>query len=170
MGLPKKQQIFVERYLSNGFNASEAARHAGYSLETAGAIGYNLLKNVEIKKAIAEGMRDRAMEADEVLARLAAHARGDMGEFIDNDGSINISKARAAQQLHLVKKITHTRRVHEGNETETVSIELYDAQNALATIAKHLGLLSDRAVNLNLTPEQLAQLSDDELRKLIDKR
>ncbi len=46
-----KQQTFVEEYLVD-LNATQAALRAGYSPKTAGAIGFNLLKKVEVQDAI----------------------------------------------------------------------------------------------------------------------
>lgn len=49
--LNRKQRAFVKEYLID-FNATQAAKRAGYSERTAYSIGHNLLKNIEIHKAI----------------------------------------------------------------------------------------------------------------------
>lgn len=45
---------FVEAYIANGGNATEAAKTAGYSAKTAYSQGGRLLKNVEIQRSIAD--------------------------------------------------------------------------------------------------------------------
>ena len=46
-----KQEKFIAKYLKD-FNATAAAKRAGYSAKTAYATGHYLLKNAEIKKII----------------------------------------------------------------------------------------------------------------------
>jgi phage terminase small subunit len=149
-GLTNKQSAFVEAYLACGFNASEAARQAGYAKP--GQQGHRLLKNVEIAAAIQQGLTERAMPATEVLARIAEHARGTMDDFLDDAGDIDLTRARERGRLHLVKSRSVTK---EGER-----IELYDAQSALALLAKHHGLLVER-VDLNDITDY-ADVSPDE--------
>lgn len=47
----KRQELFVTEYLVD-FNATQAAKRAGYSEKTAYAKGHELLKNVEVKAAV----------------------------------------------------------------------------------------------------------------------
>lgn len=47
--LTRKQQVFCQEYMANGYNATQAAIKAGYSKKTAYSIGQRLLKNVEVK-------------------------------------------------------------------------------------------------------------------------
>lgn len=49
-----RKAVFVEAYIANGGNATEAAKKAGYSAKTAYSQGGRLLKDVEIQRAIAE--------------------------------------------------------------------------------------------------------------------
>lgn len=56
LGLTEKQQRFVDEYLVD-LNATQAAIRAGYSADTAGAIGFENLKKPEIQLAIAEARR-----------------------------------------------------------------------------------------------------------------
>lgn len=134
-GLTNKQRAFVEEYLACGFNASEAARRAGYSENTARQQGQRLLTNVDIAAAIQQGLAERAMPATEVLARLAEHARGTMDDFLDDAGDIDLKRGRERGRLHLVKSRSVTK---EGER-----IELYDAQAALALLGRHHKLFTD---------------------------
>ena len=55
MALTGKQQLFVEEYLID-LNATQAAIRAGYSVNTAEAIGFENLRKPKIAQAIAERM------------------------------------------------------------------------------------------------------------------
>ena len=88
------------------------------------------------------------MQSDEVLTRLTAQARGSMADFITVDGlgavNINLKSAQTKDNLHLIRKIRKTtKHTKTGNET-TVELELYDAQAALAQLARIHGLNNDR--------------------------
>lgn len=135
-GLTNKQKLFVEYYLQF-LNATEAAKRAGYSDKTAYSIGWENLRKPEIAAAIQDGLTARAMPADEVLARLAEHARGDIREFVrtNADGTPDGFSLAADRPLHRVKKVTVT--------DKGWSFEMYDAQAALSLLGKHHGLFSN---------------------------
>jgi len=59
MALTDKQQRFVDEYLID-LNATQAAIRAGYSVDTAGSIGHELLKKPEMVDAIAEAKAERS--------------------------------------------------------------------------------------------------------------
>lgn len=80
--LSDKQQRFVDEYL-DCLNATEAARRAGYKHPN--KQGPALLVNLGIAAHVAVGLRKRTLSKEEVLARLTAHARGDMGDFLRVD-------------------------------------------------------------------------------------
>lgn len=77
-----KQQIFVEEYCSNGFNATKAALSAGYSEKTAASQGQRLLKNVEISNAIKETLDHLSLSAEELTKRTADIARGNLADYM----------------------------------------------------------------------------------------
>lgn len=58
MTLTAKQQRFVEEYCSNGFNATQAAKSAGYSEKTAWSIGQENLKKPLVKEALDKFMQE----------------------------------------------------------------------------------------------------------------
>ncbi|EUJ51807.1 terminase small subunit [Paenilisteria rocourtiae] len=53
----KKYRVFALAYVSNGFNATEAAKTAGYSEKTAESQASRLLKNVKVLEFIDEEMK-----------------------------------------------------------------------------------------------------------------
>jgi phage terminase small subunit len=152
--LNMKQQAFVEEYLKD-FNATQAAIRAGYSAKTAGSIGGQLLKKLEISRAIKEGVAERAMGADEVLLRIADIARGSLDDCLDEHGNISMVKARENGKLHLVRRYSSSEKFGE-------EVELYDKLKALELLGKNngaLGELKDALLkNLDLDKLTLNQL------------
>lgn len=140
MALTDKQQTFITEYLKH-WNATRAAITAGYSERSARAIGCENLTKPDISAEIKRRIEANAMSGDEVLARLAKQARGSMGDFVDViDGAnlpmLNWERAAENGMLDLVKEIKI--------EQDCISFKLYDAQSALVTLGKALGVLTDR--------------------------
>jgi len=156
--LTNRQRVFVELYLTL-WNATEAAKQAGYSKKTANEQASRLLANVSVKAAVAERLSEKHATAEEVIARLTAHSRGNMDDFIGPLHRIDIDQARERGVMSLVKKIkekTTTISKSEGEDIETheIEIELYDAQAATVQLGKALGVFASEApqvtVNNNL--------------------
>ena len=131
--LTNRRRVFIEEYLECGFNATEAARRAGYKHPN--VKGSQLVKVSAIAEKIAQRIKEKSMTADEVLLRLAEQARGDISKFLTSTGAIDWDAVRA--KGHLVKSITHTK----GNRSR---IDIHDAQSALALLGKHLRLFIER--------------------------
>lgn len=150
MALTPKQQKFINEYFACGMNATEAAKRAGYSEHTAYAIGWENLRKPEIKEVIEQRFKDMLPSSDEVLARLADHARGDIGELWDEaTGQIDWEKARENGKTALIKRIKHktiitTDKDGEGTTITEDELELHDPQKALQLIGKHHKLFVDR--------------------------
>ena len=155
MGLNAKQRLFVEEYLVC-MNASEAARRAGYAPKWADRYGYKLRHRPAVEEAIAQRIAERAMDAAEVLARLAQQARGEQYRYLCEDGTVDLAGLIGSGLAHMVKG-THWDR--NGNLT----IEFYDAQSALVHIGKHLGLFTERVQQLNI---DVSKLADEQLERI----
>ena len=99
--LTPKQQAFAEYYLQCG-NASEAARLAGYSKKTAGRIGEQNLKKLDIRQYIQEHMKaasdERIAKADEVMEYFTRVMRGEEKDAFGLDVSIS-DRNKAAELL-----------------------------------------------------------------------
>lgn len=136
--LTNKQQVFVNEYLAC-WNATEAAQRAGYSRKTANEQGSRLLANVSVRDAITARIKELKAGADEVLLRLASHARGSMDDFVTGE-TLDLDKARRLGKMHLIKKFRVTTSTDgEAFETHRTEVELYDAQAATVQLAKILG-------------------------------
>lgn len=144
-----KRQAWVEEYLKC-WNATEAARRTGFA--NPNTQGPRLLLDVSINQRIHERIREIAMSSEEVVVRLAAIARSDMGDFLDITDTrflVDLNKAKELGLTHLIKKVksrTVKSRSRDGAETEVIDVEaeLYDKQAALVTLGRHLGLFGDK--------------------------
>ena len=176
MGLSPKRRAFVEAYLKT-FNATQAAKEAGYSEKTAHSQGPRLLGFVDVAAEIKKRLDEMVMSADEVLRLLSRQATASHKSWIkvDNDGKIyfDFSDPEAQENIDLIKKIkTKTRHEREGKkdfEVEWVEVELYDSQRALELIGRHHQLFTDRVdLSTGGKPIDLTLLSDDQLKRLED--
>lgn len=155
----KKQRVFIEEYL-RCWNASEAARRAGYKTK-ANVIGAELIALPSIKAVVEKRIDEMKMDTDEVLSRLASYARGSLEPFIriNDDGTtdFDFSHPDAKKNIHLIKKIKTKRKIlveGKGDEAESwehewVEVELHDPVHCLELIGKHKRLFEEN-VNLNL--------------------
>ncbi len=157
------------------WNATEAYHkaHPKASRETCRVEGSKTLTKPNISIEIERRLNEIAMTTDEVLARLARHARGSHEPWmkIDEDGYVHLdfSSEEAKQNLDLIKKIKtkRTRRV-EGHgedaeqwEDKYVEIELVDSQNALLQLGKYHQLFAERVkVDMPLSVVGLTVLLD----------
>jgi hypothetical protein len=73
-----RRKTFIEAYIANGFNATQAAITAGLSPKTAYSSGHRMLKSVETKSAIAVRLKQSDAVAEintdrtrQALARIA---------------------------------------------------------------------------------------------------
>lgn len=159
-----KQSRFVQEYLID-LNATQAAKRAGYSDETAYSQGQRLLKNAEIARAVEMAMERRESRTeitqDRVLAELAKIGFADMRKLLrwtgnlpkfdedeaEKSGEVEISVANFVQLFDsddldddiaaCISEISQTR---EG----ALKVKLHDKQAALVSIGRHLGMFKER--------------------------
>jgi phage terminase small subunit len=145
-----RQRIFVDEYLKC-FNATKAAILAGYSENTARAIGSENLTKPDIKSEIDARIAESHMSADEALKLMAEQARGDIGDLLDDNGLLDLRLARSKGMTKLLRKIkqktiTHIGKSDNDDDTEIVEIEfeMYDAQAAQDKILRVAGKYVNR--------------------------
>ena len=148
------QAVFVEEYLANGFNATEAAKAAKYSAFNRGGytkIASSVLKTPKIKALVARRIAERALSANEVIDRIRDVADGSIADVLSDDTTfIDLSKAKQRGKLHLLKE------VKIGDDGE-IHVKLRDQDQALDKLAKSLGVY-EKDNRVNLPPEVLALL------------
>lgn len=167
--LNEKQTMFVREYLVD-LNATQAAIRAGYSEDSAGQIGHELLKKPEIQAVLSEFMRQRAertrITADRVLEELGriAFAR------ITSVATWNESGVRTKPSEELTEDDAAA--IQEVSETVnefggSVKVKLHDKVRALEMAAKHLGLMKDGAADQN-KPAPMLSYRLEELDEVAD--
>lgn len=179
MALTPKQSRFVEEYLID-LNATQAAIRAGYSVKTAKSIGQRLLTFVDVQKAI-QGAQKKLSERtkitqERVLQEYARIAFLDPRKLFDEHGellpitSLDAEVAAAIGGLDVVISRTGDKSTTE----ETKKIKLIDKKGALDSIAKHLGMFTDKVevTGANGAPVQVATMTfkeyEERARRLLD--
>lgn len=152
MSLTPKQERFVEEYLVD-LNATQAAIRAGYSPRTADRQGPRLLGNAGVQAAIAAG-RDRlshttGITQERVLAEYARLAFVDPRKLYREDGrpvpipELDDDTAAAVAGVEVSEEF-------EGKGEArrfvgyTRKVKLADKKGALDSIARHLGMFTDK--------------------------
>jgi phage terminase small subunit len=133
-GLTAKQSAFVDEYVID-FNATRAAKAAGYSEDSARAIGCQNLTKLNIRKEIDKLLSGRVMTRDEALSRLSEQARADLGEYMDENGIFDFAAMKRDGKTHLLKDVNVTRVAGKGVKWD---LRTYDAQNALRLILDNI--------------------------------
>lgn len=99
--LTPKQKAFADYYIQLG-NATEAARRAGYSPQTADRIANQNLRKLEISQYIAERTKPdenkRIADADEVMRFFTSVMRGEVKDQFGLDPSLK-DRTDAAKEL-----------------------------------------------------------------------
>jgi hypothetical protein len=139
--LSLKQENFVENYLANGGNATQAARDAGYSEKTAYQTASENLRKPEISERIQARLNEAKVTSDEVVGTLAAQMRAKITDVLPDDGGL-ISQIKKHNLGHLIRKIKVRRELDPDSKKafEVAEIELYSAQAAAVQLAKILGI------------------------------
>lgn len=141
--MTKKQKRFCEEYLID-LNATQAAIRAGYSPDTAGAIGAENLTKPEIQRAVAQAMAERSrrtgVNAERVVLELAKVAFVNVGNVIDATDA-TLKEDAAPEDLAAIQSIKVKDMGEMGIERE---IRMADKLKALELLGRHLGMFNDK--------------------------
>jgi len=149
--LNDRQALFVKEYLVD-LNATQAAIRAGYSKKTAGQQGERLLKNVEIAKAIQQGMAERekkvAVDAEYVVNKLHEIAEMDVLDIMNDDMSFKpISQWPKVWRQYLSGIDISELITGVGDEVSLrilKKIKWPDKVKNLELLGRHLGIFNDK--------------------------
>jgi len=134
----ERVKIFIVEYVGNKFNATEAAKRAGYSEKTAYSQGQRLLKNVEVKAGIAEYIKTLLKDTDELTYEWLEEVRKLAFEPIE---------------------------YRTGDKGQKTGDNRSDKLKALDILGKYLSLYSEHRIVSNETKEDV--LSETERKKRI---
>lgn len=152
-GLTDKEQKFADAWLETFDNAS-AALAAGYSPRSkaknknlgARVWATKMKKRPHVQDYISARLEEHGMGADEVIARIARIASGDIGNFLDGTGCFDIEAVKKSGLTGLIKemKIRSGPLIDEKPAWVEHELKLYPADDALKQLMKIHGL--DRKV------------------------
>jgi phage terminase small subunit len=164
-----RQETFLDFYLTNGFNAAEAAISAGYSKKDARKVAYNILNS----KTVMEKMQNRYNKSsrklkvshNDITNELMAIAFSGAADAFNDWTDLKKFNELTEQQKKAISEIdTRTVIDKDGNKNEYVKIKFHDKNAALKELGRHTGYYE--IDNSQKTQSVTIQLSDD---KLVDK-
>lgn len=157
--LNDKQRRFVEEYLID-LNATQAAKRAGYSEDSAGSIGHELLKKPEIQLAIQEAQKARSertkIDQDWVIKRLSLLADAKTTDFASWDAGgvyFKDSKDLTPEQAYLINEVVLEETIKETSGGDELILKRQKRlkpvgdttkKGALELLGRHLGMFNDK--------------------------
>ena len=166
-----KQERFVEEYLID-LNATQAAIRAGYSVNGAEVTASKLLRNANVASAVAKAQKARSertgIDAEWVLARLAAEATADVNDLYADNGALKpVSEWPLIWRQGLVSGMDVSREKDGDGDYATVTkLRLSDRIKRLELIGKHVDVQAfaerKEITGANGGPIEISELSDVE--------
>lgn len=166
MALTEKQKKFINEYLID-LNATKAAKRAGYSEKTAGSMGQQNLKKLEIQNEIDKRIKAREkrteISQDKVLKELAAIAFARSTDYANvvrkkvKDPITGKWVTLSAVELTPTKQLTDEQiKALSGIKEGKYGIEISqcDKVRALELLGRHLGLWKDKVEVSGLDAEK----------------
>lgn len=174
--LTPKQKKFCEEYIFD-FNATRAAKVAGYSEATAGSIGHENLNKPEIKAYIEELQSDLAKTAGisrlMVLQELQKIAFSSIAHLHDTwITRKDFDKLTESEKSCIAEIQTQTRTYNEYDPdseeakavtVDFVKIKLYDKLRSLESINKMLGFDAPKKITVNTTERQVMRIGGQDI-------
>ena len=140
--------LFAQEYVVD-LNATRAAVRAGYTAKHAAVTASKLLRNVNVEYWIAEAQELKARKRDitndrvlEEMRRLAFAQTTDMVELKGGFVTIKDTYSLTTEQKSAISQI---RQKKDGE----IEVRFYDKQKALDSLAKYLGIFSDKNTGQN---------------------
>ncbi len=140
-----RRGVFIQTYITNGNNATQAAITAGYSARTAYSQGQRLLKNAEVSGQLANAAQRVAkitgLTAERTIKELARISTFDPRRLYREDGTLKHLTEMDDDTRGAIASIEVNENVVDGVLVgQTTKIKLWDKNRALEMAMKHLGL------------------------------
>jgi phage terminase small subunit len=164
--LTERQRAFVREYLT-GVNATEAARHAGYSAGSASRIAYALLRHPKVAVLIEQGNERRAekrrITADRVVEELGRMAFANIRDYVDwNSEGVEL---RDKSLLDPEETAAIADIEPKGTNGKLTRLKLYDKLAALNALARHLGMIGGKTALGPVDESEERKAANAELRE-----
>ncbi len=159
-GLTGKRELFIEHYISNGYNGKRAAEAAGYAKgHAAETEASRLLRNAEIQERVRARVAEAGVQTNEVIGTLVSQMRADIAEILPDNPIVAAASARGVS--HWIKKLI-VKEYYDKRKDAVVketTIELHSSQAAAKQLCTIMGL--DTAPQKN--PYDLARAAYERL-------
>lgn len=163
--LTGKQELFCQEYLID-LNATQAAKRAGYSENSAHDIGCDNLKKPDIVERLTELKQKRSIRTqitqDRVLQEYARLAYFDVRKLFNDDGSIKKLSELDDETAAAIIGV-EVDEIGVGNVVigTTKKVKIADKKGSLDSIARHLGMFDDK-LKFKATIEHRHTVSDED--------
>ena len=154
MALTEKQKRFVSEYLVD-LNATQAAIRSGYAASAARTLGSRHLSNPEVAESIRAGQAAAAasigVTAERIVREYALLGFANMADYLTEAGSeraLDFSKLTRDQAAAICEMTVETYVEGKGEAAETVKrtkFKLADKKGSLDSLARHLGMFTDKS-------------------------
>jgi phage terminase small subunit len=146
--LTKQQIQFVKEYLLD-LNAKEAAIRAGYSVNSACEIGYQLLQKTSVQEAIDKQLQERSLRTevtqDRVLLEIARLAFNDPRKAFDENNTLLPIKQWPDEVAACISSIKVNEIIVDGVAIGTTKeIKFWDKSKNLELAGRHLKMFTDK--------------------------
>ncbi|HTE34070.1 MAG TPA: terminase small subunit [Chryseolinea sp.] len=151
MSLTPKQEQFCREYLID-FNATQAAIRAGYSKKTAGQIGEQNLKKLEISAYVRE-LKEKQIERTEITADFVLTGLKEVAQ-------------RCLQKIPVMEWDYENKMLVPSRDEDGNAIWEFDsggANKSFELLGKHLGLFEkdnkrDLSITTPMSPDQVSEI------------
>ena len=144
-----RQKMFIEKYISNGFNGTQAAISAGYSVRTANEQASRLLANVNIKTILEKRIRDLLSDTESMTVQWLKQVNNicefDIRKVADWEEDELVFKPSSEIDDDTALAISEISCIRTGgkNPSSSMKIKALDKNRALEMKAKFLGIIGD---------------------------
>jgi phage terminase small subunit len=174
-----RHQMFVDAFIRNGRNATQAAIAAGYSPRTARQQGARLLTDVSVCAGITKRSEKLAekyeLTTESVIAELSKIVHADPRKMFDADGCLLHPKNWPDELAGVIASVEVTEEFSGRGESRelvgyTKKVKLWDKNSAIDKAMKHLGLFAEdnkqRGSALSDLPREMVKAIVERLRQL----
>lgn len=141
----ERRKAFIQAYLGNGHNATQAAIRAGYSAKTAYSSGQRLLRSVEVSQELAVAAKELAkltgLDAARTLKEVNRISMSDVRKIFREDGSVK-SVAEMDDDTGAAIASVEVEEIEDesGVIKRITKVKFWDKNAALDKAMRHLGL------------------------------
>jgi len=164
-----RKEIFCLEYIVD-FNATRAAKAAGYSKKTAYSQGQRLLKNVEIQKRLAEMLKvlleKKGLEVEDILAGLKRVGNSNILDYI-KDGNAETGLIEWKKPSELTREQGSVVETIKYDKEKGIEYRLLSKLKAFELGGRYHGLFTDN-VNVKGAFTHTHDVNMNKLRKAIN--